>query len=124
MRYLVDGMNLIGSRPDGWWRDRPGARRALVAALAALATEHEVVVVFDGRPEPEEVDEAAGRNITARFAPGGPNAADEAIAEAVAQDADPTSLVVVSSDGALVRRVRALGAEVLGTGSFRRLLDG
>jgi predicted RNA-binding protein with PIN domain len=116
-------MNLIGSRPDGWWRDRPRARRALVAELAALAADHEVVVVFDGRPEPGEVDDAAGHDVTARFAPGGPNAADDAIAAAVAGDPDRASLVVVSSDGGLVRRVRALGAGVESIGSFRRRLE-
>ncbi|MBM3141325.1 MAG: NTP pyrophosphohydrolase, partial [Chloroflexi bacterium] len=33
-RLIVDAMNVIGSRPDGWWRDRPGAARRLVRALA------------------------------------------------------------------------------------------
>ena len=32
-RWIVDGMNVIGSRPTGWWRDRPGAMRGLVAEL-------------------------------------------------------------------------------------------
>ena len=32
-RLIVDGMNVIGSRPDGWWRDRPGAMRRLVEKL-------------------------------------------------------------------------------------------
>jgi predicted RNA-binding protein with PIN domain len=123
VRYLVDGMNLIGSRPDGWWRDRPGSRRALVAELSTLAVDHEVTVVFDGRPEPGEVEDAARLDITARFAPGGPNAADDAIANVVEQDPDRTSLVVVSSDGALVRRVQTLGADVLSTGAFRRQLE-
>ena len=51
-RLLVDGNNVIGSRPDGWWRDRPGATRRLVAALQSLAarTGDEITVVFDGRP--------------------------------------------------------------------------
>ena len=30
MRWYVDAMNVIGSRPDGWWRDREGAIRRLV----------------------------------------------------------------------------------------------
>ena len=51
---LVDGNNVIGSRPDGWWRDRPGAARRLVAELQALAarTGDHITVVFDGRPAP------------------------------------------------------------------------
>ena len=36
-RWIVDGMNVIGSRPDGWWRDRRGAMRRLVEELGALA---------------------------------------------------------------------------------------
>lgn len=122
MRYLVDGMNVVGSRPDGWWRDRPAARRALVAKLAVLATDHDVAVVFDGRAEPGEVEEAAQRNVLVRFAPGGPNAADDAIVETVEGEHDPGSICVVSSDSTLVGRVTALGAVVQGTGSFRRLL--
>ena len=51
-RWIVDGMNVIGSRPNGWWRDRPGAMRALVEELEAFAERggEAVTVVFDGRP--------------------------------------------------------------------------
>src|SRR5690242_20378972 len=51
-RWIVDGMNVIGSRPDGWWRDRPAAMRALAERLGAYAAEtgDEVTVVFDGKP--------------------------------------------------------------------------
>lgn len=122
MRYVVDGMNVVGSRPDGWWRDRPAARRALVAELAPLVAQHEIVVVFDGRAEPGEVEQAARQQVVVRFAPGGPNAADDAIVETVRQADDPASICVVSSDSALVERVTALGAKVQGTRSFRRLL--
>ena len=37
-RWIVDGMNVIGSRPNGWWRDRPGAMRALTDELGAGLT--------------------------------------------------------------------------------------
>ena len=45
-------MNVVGTRPDGWWRDRRAAMRALAAELAELAlqTDDPVAVVFDGRP--------------------------------------------------------------------------
>lgn len=33
---LVDAANVVGARPDGWWRDRPGAASRLLAGLAAL----------------------------------------------------------------------------------------
>ena len=35
MRWLIDASNVIGSRPDGWWRDRDGAARRLIAAVRA-----------------------------------------------------------------------------------------
>jgi predicted RNA-binding protein with PIN domain len=120
-RWLVDGMNVVGSRPDGWWRDRPAAMRRLVGELErfAEATGDEVAVVFDGRAF--ELDE--GGRVEVAFAPGGRNAADHAIAERVAADDEPASITVVTSDAELDRSVREHGAEVLGSGAFRRRLD-
>ena len=48
----MDGMNIVGSRPTGWWRDRPGAMRELVESLEGLAARSgdAVTVVFDGSP--------------------------------------------------------------------------
>jgi hypothetical protein len=34
---IVDGANVVGSRPDGWWRDRAGAAVRLHDNLAKLA---------------------------------------------------------------------------------------
>jgi predicted RNA-binding protein with PIN domain len=120
VRWLIDGMNVVGSRPDGWWRDRRGAMRALVERLEAFAaqTGDDVAVVFDGRPF--ELDRAG--LVEVGFAPGGRNAADYAIAERVERDADPGSITVVSSDAELVARVRAAGADVAAAGSFRSRL--
>jgi predicted RNA-binding protein with PIN domain len=118
-RRLVDGMNVIGSRPDGWWRDRRGAITRLAEALRGL--DEPVCVVFDGRPwdgAPED-----GDGLSVRFAPGGRGAADDEIVRMVEADADPASLRVVTSDGALAARVRAAGATVEGAGGFRRRLD-
>jgi predicted RNA-binding protein with PIN domain len=119
-RWIVDGMNVIGSRPDGWWRDRTGAMRALAAQLDRFQEEtgEEVAVVFDGRPRdlPAQVE--------VRFAQAaGPDAADDEIARMVCADAAPGELRVVTSDAALAARVRAAGGEVEGAGSFRRRLD-
>jgi predicted RNA-binding protein with PIN domain len=123
LHWVVDGMNLIGSRPDGWWRDRAGARRRLVSDLAALVgTEAEVTVVFDGHPRPGEVDAAAAVGVTARFAPGGPNAADDAIVELLPGLGDPGAVTVVTSDTALADSVRKAGVVVEGVKAFRARL--
>ena len=34
-RLIVDGMNVLGSRPDGWWHDRPAAMAGLTRRLEA-----------------------------------------------------------------------------------------
>jgi predicted RNA-binding protein with PIN domain len=121
-RWIVDGMNVIGSRPTGWWRDRPGAMRGLVADLGEFATRggDDVTVVFDG--EPIELD---GDGVSVMFATRrGRNAADDDIAALVEADPDPGELSVVTSDGDLARRVRDAGGAVVGAGEFRRRLDG
>jgi predicted RNA-binding protein with PIN domain len=122
-RWVVDGMNVVGSRPTGWWRDRPGAMRELVERLKVFAADagDDVVVVFDGTPF--EVD--GGKGVTVEFASRrGRDAADDDIAALVERDGDPASLSVVTSDAHLARRVRDAGAAVVGAGEFRRLLDG
>jgi predicted RNA-binding protein with PIN domain len=121
-RWIVDGMNVIGSRPTGWWRDRPGAMRDLVEELEAFAGRggEEVTVVLDGKPFDLEGDRVDVRFASRR----GPNAADDDIAALVADDPEPGGLSVVTSDGDLSRRVRDAGGSVVGAGEFRRLLDG
>ena len=122
-RWIVDGMNVIGSRPTGWWRDRPAAMRELVDELKAFAGRggEPVTVVLDGKPFELEGDDG----VTVLFASRrGPNAADDDIAALVEADDDPADLSVVTSDGDLARRVREAGGAVMGAGEFRRRLDG
>lgn len=116
MTWLVDGMNVIGSRPDGWWRDRRGAMRRLVAELDRFAAglDEPLTVVLDGEPFDLE-----GQRIDVRFAwRRGPNAADDDIA-VLAQPGD----TVVTADRDLAERVRACGATVAGPRELRRRLD-
>ena len=122
MRWIVDGMNLIGSRPDGWWRDRGGAQRRLIGELAAFAERggDRVEVVFDGRRRPDQ----SVTGIAVRYAEGGPNAADRVIVATVGNLTDPAATTVVTSDAELARQVQAAGAGVVGVGAFRRLLEG
>jgi predicted RNA-binding protein with PIN domain len=121
MRLIVDGMNVIGSRPDRWWRDRRGAMRRLVAALDRYAREggDHVTVVLDSRP----FDAGEKGAITVRFAPGGRNAGDDEIVRIAEGDAAPETLHVVTSDRELAARVGRLGAHVIPAGEFRARLD-
>jgi predicted RNA-binding protein with PIN domain len=124
-RIIVDGNNVIGSRPDGWWRDRPGATRRLVASLQALARESgdRISVVLDGRPLADLPEGVHGGVLVAYATRPGRDAADDRIAEEVARDHDPATLVVVTSDRGLAGRVRDAGAEVEGAGTLLGRLD-
>jgi predicted RNA-binding protein with PIN domain len=123
MEWIVDGNNVMGARPDGWWRDRRAAQRRLVERLESFAAARDVpvTVVFDGRPH----DAGGGMHVAVRFARrGGRDAADDDIAALAARHPEPATLRVVTSDAGLAERVRAAGADVVGAGAFLRELDG
>ncbi len=124
-RTVVDGMNVIGARADGWWRDRDGATRRLLRRLqhAAERSDDTLTLVLDGRP-PADLAEGDHGGIDVRYARRrGRNAADDRIVELVAADDDPGNLLVVTSDRELSRRVTALGATTEGAGTFLRRLE-
>ena len=121
---VVDGMNVVGSRPDGWWRDRRGAMTALVERLEALAKDEgeAVTVIFDGRAFALSHRRCL---VDVRFASRrGRNAADDDIAALVERSERPEEVRVVTSDADLSRRIRSLGGTVEGAGEFRRRLHG
>jgi hypothetical protein len=122
-RWMIDASNVIGSRPDGWWRDREGAARRLLDELRVFAAGgEEVTVVLDAGPP-----EWAGRDgpLEVAIAPRrGRDAADDEIVRRLDADPDPGSIRVVTSDAALAARARERGAQVEGAGAFRRRLDG
>lgn len=123
-RWIIDGNNVMGSRPDGWWNDPLGAAERLTQTVAEWCRAHddEVVLVFDGRPE-QRLRQLAGGNLTVDFATRrGRNAADDRIAELADADGEPRALTVVTSDRGLQDRLPE-GVAVVGSGTFRRRLD-
>ncbi len=122
MRWFVDGMNVIGTRPDGWWRDRDAAMLALVDLLErwAAAENEDVVVVFERKPSPpirSTVIEVAHAPRPRR------DAADDEIMRRLACEPRPGLVRVVTSDRWLADRASAVGAGVHGAEMFRALLD-
>jgi predicted RNA-binding protein with PIN domain len=124
-RFVVDGMNVIGARPDGWWRDRDAAVRRLLARLqhAAERSGDEISLVLDGRPL-ADLPEGVHRDVTVRYARRpGRDAADDRIVELVETYDDASELRVVTSDRALGDRVTAIGAATEGARAFLRRLE-
>ncbi|WP_066897568.1 NYN domain-containing protein [Mycolicibacterium houstonense] len=122
MRWIVDGMNVIGTRPDGWWKDRRGAMVRLVDQLERWATAERlrVSVVFEGPADPpiESTVIDVGHAPRARA-----NSADDEIMRLVLADPRPDEITVVTSDGVLAGRVREAGALAQPAAGFRDLID-
>jgi predicted RNA-binding protein with PIN domain len=122
VRWIVDGMNVIGSRPDGWWKDRGRAMVKLVDKLGHWASVQgdDVTVVFE-RPPSTAITSSL---VAVAHAPkAAPNSADDEIVRLVQADSRPHDIRVVTSDKALTDRVRSLGASVYPAESFRNLID-
>jgi hypothetical protein len=108
---VIDTANVIGSRPTGWWRDRPGATRVFTERVRATVTagrlEPPVTIVLEGRARPG-ADEADVDGVEVVHAPG---EGDDTIATIAEANRD---VVVVTADRKLSERVRAASAEVVG----------
>jgi len=118
---VIDTANVIGSRPTGWWRDRPGATRRFTeqirATVAAGRLDPPVTLVLEGRAR-DGADEGDIDGVEVVHAPG---EGDETIATIA--DAH-TGVTVVTADRELAARVRATDAEVVGpTWLLDRLLE-
>ncbi|HKA69166.1 MAG TPA: hypothetical protein VKG85_08640 [Actinomycetes bacterium] len=113
---VVDAANVIGSVPDGWWRDRAGAVSRLRDSLGPIADSGlpgvpgpvEVVLVVEGAAR--RVDSVPGVSVVAAPRSGD---GDDAIVQVVADRRDE-HVYVVTADRKLRDRVGALGAAVLG----------
>ena len=63
---VVDVANVMGSRPDGWWRDRAGAAARLHAEIVRLAASGRAILPDTGPPD----DRSTGRSRHAGVCPG------------------------------------------------------
>lgn len=120
---VVDAANVVGSVPDGWWRDRAGATARLLERLRGLSSDGfaaarlglsadrwfpELRVVVEGRAR--AVEDVAGIGVV-RAAAGGD---DTIVAEAQRLVGDGREVTVVTSDRELRERVAAVGARTQG----------
>ena len=122
MRWIIDGMNVIGSRPDGWWRDRHAAMVDLVDRLErwAAAEGEDVMVVVEQPPRPPIVSSFIEFAHAMRPRP---DSADDEIVRRLRAAPDPASVRVVTSDGVLSQQVHAAGASVYPAATFRAEID-
>ncbi|MBF4462550.1 MULTISPECIES: NUDIX hydrolase [unclassified Rathayibacter] len=130
---VVDAANVVGSRPDGWWRDRAGAAERLLRAVTALARAGvaghalgidaetvwpSIVVVLEGAARPAAATAEPDSRVRIESAEG---SGDDAILALVSSLDGPAT--VATADRGLIARVEALGASVLGPMALLSLLD-
>jgi uncharacterized protein YaiI (UPF0178 family) len=115
-------MNVIGSRPDGWWRDRAGAIERLAAQLERWAERsgERVTVVLEQRPR-RPLPVSAVEVEWARDP--GRDAADREIVRRLGEWVAAGEVTVVTSDRDLAAKARAAGAAVAPSSRFRTELD-
>ncbi len=115
---------MVGSRPDGWWRDRVGAARRLLTALSRLfaGEEWEVTVVLEGAAREGAAPGAYGGLHVVHARDSGDDAIVDLVAAATAST-DAPSVTVVTADRGLRERVRALGARTMGPRELWARLD-
>jgi predicted RNA-binding protein with PIN domain len=122
VRWLVDGMNVIGTRPDGWWKDRHAAMVRLVHQIERWAAYggEDVIVVFEQPPRPP----IHSTVILVTHAPRPRrDSADDEIVRLLKQEPKPEQVRVVTSDHWLSDRVHAEGASVQSSEWFRTEIE-
>jgi predicted RNA-binding protein with PIN domain len=122
VRWFIDGMNVIGTRPDDWWKDRHAAMVRLVHLLEHWAASggEDVVVVFEQPPRPpirSTVIEVTHAPRPRR------DSADDEIVRLIAAERVPGEVRVVTSDLWLADRVHAAGATVQSSDAFRLSIE-
>jgi hypothetical protein len=149
LHLVIDAANVVGSRPDGWWRDRAGAARRLAGSIVAVLVSRpdDLVELLDGTAPSLASAGTAGSDPAAAalqvhlvlegaagkvddlpthplldvvHAPADGDSAIVALVEGFAGESG--RVLVVTADRELRERVRAAGAEVTGPGAFRAAL--
>ena len=114
---VVDGANVVGSVPDGWWRDRAGAAARLHAGLqnADLSFDWVVLVLEGSAGAGVPAGEVAG--VTTVHAPGVGD--DEVVAQCRDHTTSGDTVTVASADRGLLSRLDPLGVTTLGPRALR-----
>lgn len=132
---VIDMANVVGSRPDGWWKDRAGAAlrlgeqlwqlaaRGVTAEELELGQTHwwpEIVAVLEGQANDAALDDSDHVRVVRSDRDGDQRIVDEVSRLAAEPGA---SVTVVTSDRGLRERVEALGARTRGAGWLLEKLD-
>lgn len=111
---VVDAANVVGSRPDGWWRDRAAAAARLLEQLRGAVADDgaDMVVVLEGRAR-AAAEPGRSEDVTVVHAP---RSGDDEIVDVVAAavEAPGRAVIVVTADRGLRQRVEELGARAHG----------
>lgn len=117
---VVDGANVVGSVPDGWWRDRAGAAARLHAGLVAAQLPFDAVeLVLEGRARAGAPEVTVG-GVTTIHAPASGD--DELVARCRELAAAGAAITVATADRGLLARLAPLGVATLGPRELRERL--
>lgn len=124
VHLVIDAANVVGSRPDGWWRDRPGAARRLVESIAGAVDagrlETPMTVVLEGTAragvESGPFVMESGALCVMHAERDGDSAIVSLVERLSAGEAAEPEILVVTADRGLRARVTALGAQFVGPG--------
>lgn len=124
-RWIIDGNNVFGSRPDGWWNDREAAQIRLAQRVATWCRTHDddVVLVFDAPLATSAARLAGGNLAVVEARHRGRDGADDEIVDIVhgsdcADGRHDRDVTVVTSDRGLRSRLPS-HVDVIGVGRFR-----
>lgn len=114
---VVDGANVVGSVPDGWWRDRPGAAARVHAHLVSAPLPYDrVVLVLEGKAR-AGVPEGREGTVETCHAPGSGD--DEIVDRCLALVEAGHEVALATADRGLVARVADHGVQVVGPRTVR-----